>query len=220
MFQVACRGKLEMTRPLVLIGGGGHCKACIDVVDLHGVFDIVGIVDKPERFGEKVLGYSVIATDAEMLEVKKMAIHCLITIGQIGTAKRRRELFKELLGLGFTFPVVVSPRAYVSARASVGEGSVIMHGAVINAGARIGVNSIINSQALVEHDVRIGDHCHVATGAIVNGDSVVGDGTFVGSNAVIFQGVSVGRDAVVGGGQVIRRSLPDGYHPGKGKENE
>ena len=54
-----------MKEQIILIGGGGHCKSCIDVIEQEGRFEIAGIVEKPDKVGEKVLGYPVIGTDAD-----------------------------------------------------------------------------------------------------------------------------------------------------------
>ena len=45
-----------MKKELVLIGGGGHCKACIDVIHTCRAFDIWGIVDRPEKLGSDGVG--------------------------------------------------------------------------------------------------------------------------------------------------------------------
>jgi len=52
-----------MKQSIILIGGGGHCKSCIDVIEQEGTFSIKGIVDKPEKKGQDVLGYTVIANN-------------------------------------------------------------------------------------------------------------------------------------------------------------
>ena len=49
-------------RPLILVGGGGHCKSVIDVAEQAG-FEIFGILDLPENVGKRVLNYKVIGTD-------------------------------------------------------------------------------------------------------------------------------------------------------------
>ena len=54
-----------MIKEIVLIGGGGHCKSVIDVIEQGGQFQIVGIIDKLELFGTGVLGYSVIGNDSD-----------------------------------------------------------------------------------------------------------------------------------------------------------
>ena len=43
------------SKPLVLIGGGGHCKSCIDVIEASDQFVIKGILDIEPKLGEKIL---------------------------------------------------------------------------------------------------------------------------------------------------------------------
>ncbi|HIE16406.1 MAG TPA: hypothetical protein EYP69_05735, partial [Bacteroidales bacterium] len=53
-----------MNRPkIILIGGSGHCKACIDVIEAENKFQIEGILDLPIKYGSKILGYKVIGND-------------------------------------------------------------------------------------------------------------------------------------------------------------
>lgn len=172
---------------IVLLGGGGHCKSCIDVLETTGLYNILGILDKEDKAGEKVLNYEVIGTDEDIPNMIKSNLVFLITIGQIESARRRIELFLEIKKLGGEMPVIVSPSAYISKHSVIGEGSIIMHDTVINAGAKVGVNCIINSKALLEHDVIIGNHCHISTGVLINGSVSVGDESFVGSGTVIVQ---------------------------------
>jgi sugar O-acyltransferase (sialic acid O-acetyltransferase NeuD family) len=172
---------------IVLVGGGGQCKAGIDVIEAMGGFRIAGIVDMAEKLGQEILGYRFFATDEELPGLAGQYRNFLVTVGQLGTGEKRKQLFIRLLTLGCTLPVIVSPSAFVSSHASIGAGTIIQHGAIVNAGAIIGCNCIINSRALVEHDARVGDHCHISTGAIINGGVEVGEGSFVGSGAVTRQ---------------------------------
>jgi len=53
-----------MKEKIILIGGGGHCKSCIDVIEQEGRFEIAGIVERPNSSGiPSVLGYPIIGTD-------------------------------------------------------------------------------------------------------------------------------------------------------------
>lgn len=192
-----------MKNKIILIGGGGHCRACIDVVEQQGDFVIAGIVDLPDQRNQKVLGYPVIAADNDIPRLVTEGYSFLITIGQIRTASRRHQLFSELTEAGAVLPTIVSPRAYVSPHAQIGPGTIIMHGAMVNAAAVIGNNCIINSQALVEHDVRIDDHCHISTGAIINGGAHICQGCFVGSQAMAREGVEIGKQTIIGAGATI-----------------
>jgi len=187
-------------RDLILIGGGGHCKSCIDVIEQEGVFQIAGIVDMPEKLHQKILGYEIIATDDELPRLVKEYENFLITLGQIKNPDKRIRIFQTLKELGAKLPVIISPLAYVSKHAEIGDGTIIMHHAMINAGAKIGSNCIINNKALIEHDAIIGDHCHIATGAIINGGTVISPETFVGSNAMVKEYIEIGAQTVIGGG--------------------
>jgi sugar O-acyltransferase (sialic acid O-acetyltransferase NeuD family) len=172
-------------KPLILVGGGGHCKAVLDVLELEGTFTIRGILDTKERIGETVLGYPVIGTDEEIISLAKEGMWFLITVGQVGKADTRIRLFESIRAHTDRFATVVSPLAYVSGSATVGRGTVVMHHALVNADAIVGCNCIINTKALVEHDATVEKHCHIATGAIINGGSRVREGSFVGSGAVM-----------------------------------
>lgn len=195
-----------MTREsIVLIGAGGHAKACIDVIEQEARFQIAGLIGTAEEIHSVHLGYEVIGTDAELSDLFRSCQNALVTVGQIQSPALRVQLFQLASKIGFQFPTIVSPTAYVSRHAQVGEGSIVMHGAVVNAGARVGKNCIVNSRALIEHDATVGDHCHIATGAILNGNVELGAGCFAGSASVIRQGVRVGPNSVIGMGVAVRR---------------
>ena len=53
-------------KEIILIGGGGHCKSVIDVIEKEGRFKIAGIVDVPELLGTEILGYPIIGNDSDI----------------------------------------------------------------------------------------------------------------------------------------------------------
>lgn len=188
---------------ILLLGAGGHARSCIDVIEQEGRYTVGGLVGLPQEVGSHVLGYPVLGTDGDMPDLLPRFPRVLIAVGQIKSPEARMKLHTLLEAGGCSLPVIVSPRAYVSAHAKVGAGTIVMHGAVLNAGASIGRNCIINSRALVEHDAVVGDHCHIATAAVINGDVLIGAGSFIGSNACVRQGIRVAERCVVGMGQVV-----------------
>ena len=188
---------------LILIGGGCHCKSCVDVIEQEGNYRIAGIVDLPEKLHQKILGYEIIATDDDLPRLVNEYENFLITLGQIKSPDKRIRVFQTLKESGAKLPVIISPLAYVSKHAEMGDGTIIMHHVLINAGAKIGSNCIINTKALIEHDATIGD----ATGAIINGGVKVGSGTFFGSNAVCKEYIEIGENAVIGCGAKITKNI-------------
>jgi sugar O-acyltransferase (sialic acid O-acetyltransferase NeuD family) len=203
------------TKDLLLIGAGGHARSCIDVIHRAGEFRVVGIVGDPEEVGTRILGIEVIGTDGDLGTFAQHFHHAFIGIGQIKTPQTRMKLFSVLKSKGFTIPLVISPESYVSPHSKLGEGSIVMHGAIVNAGVSVGVNCIINSRALLEHDSRVADHCHISTGAILNGNTSVGPGSFIGSGTILKEGIHIGSNTLVGMGIVVRKNLAnDDFYSG------
>jgi sugar O-acyltransferase (sialic acid O-acetyltransferase NeuD family) len=197
------------TEELVLIGGGGHCKACIDVIEAANKFRIAGIVDMKEKKGTSVLGYNIFAVDEDLPALVSEYRNFFIAVGQTGSSHRRQHLFTVLKRLKACLPAIISPFSYISKYAEVGEGTIIMNGTLINAGVRIGKNCIINTAAVIEHDSVIGDHCHISTGSVINGECSVGEGALVGSNSVISNNLSIAKETIIGAGSVVIRSIED-----------
>ena len=189
--------------PLLLLGAGGHARACIDVIEQEGRFEIAGLTGLPQEIGTKVLGYPVLGTDQDLPALLREYKNAIVTVGQIKSPDVRIRLWDKLVHSGCSLPAIVSPHAHMSRHAVLDAGSIVMHGAVVNAGATVGKNCIINSLALVEHDATIGDHCHVATATAINSGVSVGIGTFIGSNACVRQGTTIGDYCVIGMGQRV-----------------
>ncbi len=180
-----------MKPEIILIGGGGHCRSVIDVVELEDRYKIAGIVVNDMPKGSKILNYEVIGNDNDLEMLYRKYKYALIAVGHIKSNHIRVKLFQKLKEIGFALPVIISPLAYVSKYADIGEGTVIMHQALVNVNAKVGKNCIINTKALIEHDVTIEDYCHISTAAVVNGGVLVKKNSFYGSNAVTKEGVEI-----------------------------
>ncbi len=192
-----------MKQKLIALGGGGHFRSCVDVIDAQGIFEIVGVVGPHSGSAAEILDFPFLGTDAELAALIPTYKNILISIGHMPHSRRRVELYVQCKELKAKFPVICSPHASVSSRAEVGEGSVIFHGALINTQAKVGVCTIVNSNALIEHNTTIGNHCHISTGALVNGGVSIGDHCFIGSGAIIRDNISIIAESVVGAGAVV-----------------
>ena len=189
---------------ILLIGGGGHCRSCIDVIEQQNVFSILGVVDESLKVGEFVLGYPVIGRDADLPQLVKRCNFALITVGHIRSMEPRRSLFNYAISLGFEFPTIVSPLAYVSAHASIGAGTIVHHYAIVNASANVGRNCILNTKSLIEHNATVHDHCHISTNATINGGATIGSGSFLGSSSVCVEQARTNENAFIKAASVFK----------------
>ena len=192
---------------IILVGAGGHARACIDVIELIGTYRIAGLIEKDDGIKHENIGYPIIGTDADLPDLRYKFRNALVTVGQIKSAAVRIKLFKRLVELEYQLPVIVSPLAYVSKHTEIGKGTIIFHHAILNVNARIGQNCIINNKALIEHDSVIGDHCHISTAATLNGGVIIGDESFIGSRVVTKETISIGPRCVIGAGVVIKKDV-------------
>ena len=191
-------------KEIILIGGGGHCKSVIDVIEQESQFVIVGIVDKPKLIGTDVLGYPVIGSDSDLESLAKIYTYALVTVGQIRSPEARIKLFDLAKKAGFSLPRIISSRAYVSNHAFIGDGTVVMHDAFINAGTSIGDNCIINSKALIEHDCKVSNHCHISTNAVINGGVTIEEECFIGSGTTTNNSITIKKNSFIKAGSIVK----------------
>lgn len=189
---------------IILIGGGGHCKSVIDVIEKEAKFEVAGIIDKPELLGTKVLEYSVIGNDSDLKSLAKKYKYAFITVGQIKSPSLRIKLFDLAKEVGFSIPFIISPYSHVSKYSKIGNGTIIMHNATINVDTFIGENCIINTKALIEHDCSISSHCHISTNAIINGGVKVGSGSFIGSSVTTKDNIIIKENSFIKAGSLVK----------------
>ncbi len=191
--------------PILLIGGGGHCISCIDVLRSENKYEIAGILDTIDKVGSYVEGIEIIGTDSDIVLHAKKIKNFLITIGQIKSAEKRISIYNLIKSAGGQLPVISSVNSYVSPSAVIGEGTIVMHNAFVNAQAVIGKCCILNTSSLIEHEACIGDFCHVSTAAVINGQVSIGNSCFIGSNSVVANNKNiVGNSIVSAGSQVLK----------------
>lgn len=192
-------------KPLVLIGGGGHCKSVIEAAESAG-YSIEGVFDKPENLGKRILSTKVIGTDEDIpLFVEK--VEFVVTLGFILDPTIRIKIFNKIKEAGGKVATVIASTATVSKYATIGEGTVVLHHVVINAGAKVGNNVILNTLSNIEHDAVIGDNTHISTGVMVNGECIIGERCFIGSQSVLSNCITVGDDIIVGASSFVRKSI-------------
>jgi UDP-perosamine 4-acetyltransferase len=193
--------------PVIVVGAGGHGAVVADILlSDHPRFELMGFTDANAK-AVGPFGYPVLGDDSVLASLHAEGLrHALVGLGDNG---RRAQAAAVLAGIGLDSPTLISARAAVSSRATLGVGVVVMPGAVINAGAQIGDFAIVNSGAVVDHDCRVGRFAHLAPNCTLAGQVVVGPHCFVGAGASVIPGVSLGAGAVVGAGACVLADVPD-----------
>jgi UDP-perosamine 4-acetyltransferase len=197
-----------MTKPVALLGGGGHGRVVLDVLRAMGQ-KVHGVVDPQET---TQLTGKVRWLGADLGCIQPGACDLVLGVGSVGVGTRnaRPRLFADGKAAGFHFVVLRHPSAIVAPDVEIAEGAQIMAGAVIQPGSVIGRNVIINTSASIDHDCRIADHVHVAPGVVLSGGVVIEEGAHLGTGAIVIQGITIGAGAMIGAGAVVTQSVPAG----------
>ena len=198
-----------MTRPLLIIGGGGHDKVLIASLKRAGR-SVVGVFDTDQTLQKKnILGVPVFVSDQIFEEYDVTGMDLVLGIGFVGANNYRRRIFQKYKRQGYQFASVVDPSSVISSDVKIEEGVQVLAGCVVQPGALIGSNTIINTGASIDHDCHIGAHAHIAPGAVICGGVTLGNNGFVGSGATVIQSVSIGQGSVVAAGAVVIRDVPE-----------
>jgi len=128
-------------------------------------------------------------------------------IAAVGAPGLRRELVRRWHGTYYAR--VIANSAVVSPSASIGDGSVVMAGAICSTRVHVGSHVSINIGATVSHDAVLGDYSTLSPGVHVAGRCVIGEGVFLGVGAAVTDGVTIADGAVVGAGAVVIEDITE-----------
>lgn len=208
------RGEEAASRPrtndIIIIGGGGMAKMCIELINKSMAYNIAGILDPNVKKGTEIMGVPVLGGDDMLPELRRNGCFCAINaIGSITSDQQekvfylRRRLCTIIKENGFFMPTLIHPSAQVAESARIGEGCIVMENTVIGPAAVIGDDVIINTGAIISHDCRIGSHARISPGAILAGDVTVGDNSLIGMGVTVYIGIHIGQDVIISNGKNV-----------------
>jgi UDP-perosamine 4-acetyltransferase len=192
---------------VVIVGAGAHAKVVLEAVRAVGSFDVVGLTD-PLPNPNAVLGAPVLGGDENLPELFHRGVRAA-ALG-VGDNALRQRLGLMLLGMGFSLPPVIHPRASISPTARIEDGAVIMAGAIVGTQSLVRRFAIVNTGAIIDHDNVICEAAHIGPGCALAGSIRVGERALIGAGTAIRPEIAVGSDAVVGTGSAVVDDVPDG----------
>lgn len=198
-----------MSKPVIIIGAGGHAKVLISTLKALER-KIIGILDPDKPIGQTVDGICILGDDDKVRNYAPDSIELVNGLGSVSLPVKRKEIYMKFNN-SYKFATVIHPSATIAENVNINEGAQIMAGAIVQTGSTISINAIINTGAIVDHDCHIGQHAHVAPGAVLSGDVQVGDMSHIGTGATIIQGIKIGSNVIVGAGAVVIHNVKDGY---------
>lgn len=195
---------------LVIYGGGGHAKMCVELINQSNTFKVKGIIDDNIPIGTAIFEVPVLGSEFHLDQfIKQGLTKITLGIGAVLNHDLRNKLFAKLKSKKLDIPTIIHPSAMVEPSVKLGEGNQIMQGAIIGSNVQIGDNCIINSGCIISHDAIIGNHVHIAPGAIIAGGVTIGDHTIVGMGVTVFLGLNIGANVIVYNGVHVFNNVAD-----------
>lgn len=179
---------------LIIIGTSGHGKVIADVAVKLGYENIAFLDD--DKTIKECAGFPVVGKTDEAITMDGEKVVA------IGNAAIRERISKNIKIVS-----LIHPDASISRRVTIGDGTVVMAGAIINSDTVIGDGCIINTGASVDHDCVIGNYCHVAVGAHIAGTCHIGEKTWIGAGATVSNNIDICQETVIGAGTVVVKSI-------------
>lgn len=185
---------------MAIIGASGHGKVIADIAVKNGYKEIVFLDDNPNV--QECAGFWVVGT---LEDIDKYPDYDVIVA--IGNACIRKKIQKQVGEDRLT--ILIHPQSVISRRVTIGQGTVIMAGAIINSDTRIGEGCIINTGASVDHDCSIGDFVHVSVGVHIAGSVTIGNGTWIGAGATVSNNIEICSECLIGAGAVVVSNIKE-----------
>ena len=170
---------------LLLVGAGGFGRMVAEQAMLQ--YDCA-FVDDGQSIGTEICGIPVAGDLVDLPELRKE--YGLLVVG-IGNNQFRAQVYEKAKALGYAFPNIVAPSAYVSPFAEVGCGCVLLQNACIQNGASVGDGVLLNAGTEVHCDVAVGDYTLIYTNSVIRTGVTVGNFARIGSNCTICNNATV-----------------------------
>ena len=184
---------------LLIVGAGGHGRVVAEAAELMGQWENIMFLDDRTDV-DRVLNHKIIG---KLNDYEKFTKKCENVIVCIGDNQKRLDLIEKILNIGYEIPVIIHPKASVSKYSAIGQGSVILAGAVVNTGASIGKGCIININSCVDHDSTLQDGVHIVSSAIVRSMVKIGRLSTIRAGACVKAGTVLGDKTVICQGEVV-----------------
>ena len=168
-----------------MVGAGGFGRMVAEQAMLQ--YDCA-FVDDGQVEGAEICGILVVGSLADLPELRKE--YGLLVVG-IGNNRFRAQVYEKAKALGFAFPNIVAPSAYISPYAMLGCGCVVLQNACVQNSAFVGNGVLLNAGTEVHCDAAVGDYALIYTNSVIRTGATVGNFTRIGSNCTICNNATV-----------------------------
>jgi len=183
-------------RKILIYGSKEFARVVRDII-IKCKYEFVGYID------DYSTGHEIIGNYASI--IKKFSpdsYEMVIAIGY-NNLSARRSVYKKVIEDGYRLPVIIHPNAYVRDISNIGQGSIIMAGAIVDVNVRVGELCVLWPGVVVNHDSNIGENTFLSPNSTVCGVVEIKENCFIGAGAIIVDHTIVPAGSFVKAGEVF-----------------
>ena len=162
-----------MKENLLILGAGQYGQVVRETAEAMGAFEKISFLDDSNPIAVGKL------TDYVRFQKE---YGCAFVA--MGNPALRAQWLERLEAAGFQLPVLIHPRAYISASAVLGKATIAEAMTVVNTAAVVEKGTLLCAGCIVNHNAHVASCCQIDCGAVVAAGASVPDCTKVPSGTV------------------------------------
>ncbi len=189
-------------KKLIIFGAGGHAVSVANVA-LSAGFEVTCFVDNQKSM-QTLFGIPI--KESIESEIEASELNLAIAIGDNAA---REHLANQITTLhtNVCFPSLVHRSVVLSSFSQIGDGTVVMPGAVVGPNTTIGRFCILNTCCSIDHDGSMDDYSSLAPGSVLGGNVTIGLRSAISIKTAIRHGITIGQDCLIGANSFVNQDV-------------
>lgn len=200
-------------KKIVIFGAGGHARVIFNEIIRFKHYKFLGFLDKVKVIKNIKINNKNYKVFPEENINTFGKVRAIIGLGENKLRYRIYQRNKESKNI--IWEKIISKKAILQNDVQIGEGTIVMPGAIINCNSIIGSHCVINTGSLVEHDNAINEFSTISPKACTGGNVKVGKFSTIGLGSIVKNNIKIGNDVFIGSSSFVNKNcIKEGTYVG------
>lgn len=198
-------------KKLILFGTGDLAQIACEYFSNDSSYEVAGFtVDRSHLHTDTLMGLPVVAFEEveSFFPPEEHDIHVCLIYNDMNRLRAKKCAEAKIKRYDLTS--YISPRAFVSPSAKIGEHVFIFEGNVIQPFVEIGDRVILWSGNHIGHHSVIENDVFISSHVVISGHCNIGGNTFIGVNSTLANSIKIGKRTWISFAAKVSGNIPDG----------
>lgn len=195
-----------MKKKVIIAGINNYTDIFFDYLSHDEQYEVYAYTVDEQYMSHEVWNGRPVVAFEKLVEIYSPLEYCLLLgIGYSNMNEGRKRKFLQAKGLGYEILTYIHATAIVLTD-DIGEGNLIMSGAIVEHGCHLGDANIINPNVLISHNTSLGDYNFIAGSSAIAGNVIIGNNCMLGLNCTVKNDIEIADYTLIGAGTYINKS--------------